>query len=228
MTETLHAPEQVSAEQPQNDRKKLFIGGGLVGALVLGAGGYFLLGSGGGSTDAADTSAVVKHVVKHVEKPATPVASVKAGTKAATKPVTLPPTSTVALGRDPFKPLYVAPAAPGAGTTGTTGAPGTTPTTPSTGGATGTATTGTAPAATTPYLLQLQSVDSSNTQLRKYTFVVAGLNRAVVQSQKFGKYGELVVLAVTTNGAGKVTGALVQVGDANPFSMKLGEKATVA
>jgi hypothetical protein len=228
MTDTM---TPITAAEPEGDldkRKRLMVLGGVGAAAVLGAAGYLLLGGGSSTTASNQPYVPLKSRVAATAAPAKAAALTKA--KAVTKPTTvLPAASQVKLGRDPFIALYVQPAAAAPGTT----SPGTTPgTTTGTGTATGTTPTGTTPgttsAATTPYVLQLKSVDSSNPQLRKYTFVVAGRAKSVVQNQKFGKYGELVVLAVTTSSSGKVTGALVQVGDANPFSMKVGEKSTVA
>jgi hypothetical protein len=214
MTDTMMEAPVLDTPPPSRDRKTVLVAGGVVAALALGFGGYKLMSGG----DPVAAPLLVKHLVKPVVQPVTPVAPVKAATKPKAKPVALPPTSTTPLGRDPFKPLYVVPpvAVPVTATTTTTAAAPTA------------AAPASDPAATPSYVISLKSVDSSNPQLRKYVFVVSGVSKSVVQSQKFGKYGELVVLAVTTNSSGKVTGALVQVGDGTPFTLKIGEKATVA
>ena len=56
---------------------------------------------------------------------------------------------------------------------------------------------------------------------------MAGKSVTVIPAQRFGKYGELVVLAYTRNAAGTATGVIIQVGDDNPIDIKIGEKVSV-
>ena len=226
MTETTFpfsdAPEESDAPAP--NRRNLLLAGGLAAVLLVGGGGYYLLGS-----SSADDAAVAF--------PPRPVHAGAPAAKSAVKPVTkakpaaatkVPVKSTEHLGHDPFKPLYVqpvaaaAPLAPAA-TTGTTPvtAPGVTGTTPTT------TTTGTTPATGTSYTLQLVSVSKPSPEARFFVFKVAGVSKTVIPAQRFGKYGELIVLAYTKTASGTVTGAIIQVGDDSPMGVAIGEKVTV-
>jgi hypothetical protein len=49
----------------------------------------------------------------------------------------------------------------------------------------------------------------------------------VIPAQRFGKFGEIVVLATEGNDAGKVVGAVIQVGDDSPLDVKIGESVSV-
>ena len=53
------------------------------------------------------------------------------------------------------------------------------------------------------------------------------LSTTVIPAQRFGKYGEIVVLAYEKNTAGKVTGAIIQVGDDSPIDVMIGETVSV-
>lgn len=192
--------------------KRVVVLGGVAAAAVLGFAGYHFLLAGGSSTDEVESLGLPK---PSVTKKVAPTAT-KAKTPAKAKPASVPAATTVKLGRDPFLALYTVPvaAAPAAGsgdtTTGTTTTPGTT--TGSTGGVTTSA----------PYSLALKSLTASS-----FTFTYGGATKSVVQGQKFGKYGELVVLSTAKNAKGAVVGALIQVGDDDPVTIKLGEKLTV-
>lgn len=230
MTETTFpfndAPEE--SDPPAPNRRNLLLAGVLAAVLLVGAGGYYLFGS-----SSADDSAVAFTP--------RPVHSGAPATKAAVKPVTkakpavatkVPAKSTEHLGHDPFKALYVQPVAaaapltpaavPGA-TTGT--APATAPVV--TGSTPTTTTTGTTPAAGTSYALQLVSVSKPSPETRFFVFKVAGVSKTVIPAQRFGKYGELIVLAYTKTASGTVTGAIIQVGDDSPMGVAIGEKVTV-
>ena len=206
--------DNVAAEGGNRTRIVAF---GALGAVVLGAGGYFLL-SGGGDDAATEAFVAPKGKPKVVAaKPAT-------NAKPAAKPAQLPAATSVRLGRDPFLALYIEPK--GAPAEGAAVPP--TTTTPVGTGTTGT-TTGTTGSTATPterYTLTLKSV-SGTSELRKYVFVYGGASHTVVTGQKFGKYGELVVLGMTTKNGSIVTGALIQVGDDDPVTIDLGEKLTV-
>lgn len=234
MTETTFpfndAPEE--SEAPAPNRRNLLLAGGLAAVLLVGGGGYYLFGS----SSADDTAVAFTPRPVRVGAPAakTAVKPVpKAKPAAATK---VPAKSTEHLGHDPFKALYVQPvaaaaplvpaAAPGA-TTGTT--PATSPVAAGTAtGTTGpTTTTGTTPATGTSYVLQLVSVTKPMPETRFFIFKVAGVSKTVIPAQRFGKYGELIVLAYTKTASGTVTGAIIQVGDDSPMGVAIGEKVTV-
>ena len=99
-------------DEPAQSRRSLLVLGAVGGALALAAGGYFLLGRGGG----AGASELVAQPTSRTPVVATVPTRAK-------KPVVLPAVSKVRLGRDPFLALYippvVSPAATGSGTTGT-------------------------------------------------------------------------------------------------------------
>jgi hypothetical protein len=225
MTQTPFAPAQAPAPQAEQieeqagSRRTALVAGGLVAALVLGGGGYFLLSGGSDSSDQASAPPVS---FAHHPRPAAP----KPATAKAAKPaVKVPATSTVPIGRDPFKALYVQPAAAPAGS-GATGS-----TAPATGSTTGTSTgtaTGTAPAPTASYALTLLKVSGgTNGSAPLFTWSVGGTSKTVLAAQKFGKYGELVTLSWVRSSAGRAIGAVVQVGDDEPVAVRLGEKITV-
>src|SRR3954469_18254449 len=88
------------------NRRNLLIVGAIVGALVLGLVAFFLL-KGGGNSNPAPSGAVVHQVLPPAKAPAAK----------GPKPLKLPKVYKGHIGRDPFKALYVAPAAaPGAAT----------------------------------------------------------------------------------------------------------------
>jgi hypothetical protein len=200
-------------EDGERSRKAVLVAGGVAAALVLGAGGWFLLGGNSSSTDAAFVS----------HRPAARPAAVKP--KAAPKAVVkkLPTAYKAPLGRDPFRALYVLPVAAPAPTAApvaaappaTTGTTGTTSTTP------GTTT------ATSRYPLKLVSISKPQPEVRFFTWLVDGKKTVVIPAQRFGKVGELVVLAYTKNAAGNATGAVIQVGDDSPIDVLIGESVSV-
>ena len=230
MTETTFpfsdAPEE--SEAPAPNRRNLLLAGGLAAVLLVGGGGYYLLGS----SSADDSAVAFPSRPVHAGAPARKTAAepvTKAKPAAATK---VPAKSVEHLGRDPFKALYVQPVAaaaplapaavPGA-TTGTSPAtaPVVTGTTPTTTPAS------TTPAAGTSYTLQLVSISKPSPEARFFGFKVAGVSKTVIPAQRFGKYGELIVLAYTKTASGTVTGAIIQVGDDSPMGVAIGEKVTV-
>lgn len=231
MTETLTAP--VAEEATESKRKPVLLAGGLAAVLALAGGGYLLLSGGGSSSDAG--SFTVRPAV-HRALPAKPLAKTAAKAPTAAKPAALlPAATTVALGRDPFIPLYVQPAAPAAGA-GTTAAAPTATTAPATSttststttGSTATGTSGTGTVATTAYALQLVSITKVTGSGRTYTFTYGGVTKKVLEGQRFGKYGEITVLGVTTKAPNDTaTGAIIQVGDDEPFTVMIGEKVSV-
>lgn len=229
MTETLTAPPAPVDEDTGGaaNRKPLLIAGGLVAVLALAGGGYLLLG-GGSSSDAS-----LAPIARGVPKAAAPAAAkpaAKAAAKAAKPTALLPAATTVALGRDPFIPLYVQPAAPAAGAaTATTTTPTTAPATTTSTGSTSTASTGgTTTLATAAYGLKLVSITKVTGTGRTYMFSYGGASKGVLEGQRFGKYGEITVLGVTTKAPNDTaTGAIIQVGDDEPFTVMIGETVTV-
>ncbi len=115
----------------------------------------------------------------------------------------------------------------GSPSTGSTGKDANVPSGTSTGGSS----TGTPPPATTagtaPYPLMLVSISRPSPEARYFTFTLSGVRKVVLPGQRFGKYGELVVLAYTRTSDGTATGAVVQVGDDSPIDVRIGEKVTV-
>jgi hypothetical protein len=207
------------AEAGDGNRKAVFVAGGLAAALVLGAGGWFLLGA--GSSDGATASAFVPKVSSR-SAAVTPK-------KAVTPLKKLPVAYKAELGRDPFKALYVLPVA-GPLTPTTTTPTTTTPTGTGTTTTTGTGTTPTTPGTTTAstrYALKLVSISKPQPEVRFFTWLVAGQAKTVIPAQRFGKVGEIVVLAYEKNAAGTATGAIIQVGDDSPIDVKIGETVSV-
>jgi hypothetical protein len=214
---TDHTFDAPAADEPAK-RRNLVIAGGAAGLLVLGGAGFLLLngGSSGSVPSVATAMPKAPHVVKNASSP-------KKATAAAVK---LPAATTVQVGRDPFLALYVAPAA---GTSSPSGGTGT-----STSGSTGTGTgagattTGTAaPATTARYVLVLKTVTRDPGGAYLFNFTVDGTPKTVLPAQRFGKYGELVVLTYVKNSKGAATGAVVQVGDDSPIQVPLGVKVSV-
>ena len=211
------APGEEAApfEDGDSDRnKKALLAAGGVIALLLGAGAYFLLGSGGEAEDEAFVP--VKRAPRAVAAAPVPKAAAKK----------LPVAYKEQLGRDPFRALYVVPAAAPAAPAAPAAAP-VAPAAPTTTGTTS-AGTGAAPAApvTKRYTLKLTAI-SNNGEARLSTWSVDGTKTTVLPAQRFGKYGELVVLAFTKNAQGVVDGAILQVGDDSPMDVKLGESNSV-
>ena len=204
-------------EETEGSRKAVFVAGGVAAALVLAAGGWFLLG---GTGDDAANAAFVPH------KSVRPAA---VAPKTVTKPAKkLPVAYKERLGRDPFKALYLVPAAaPAAATTPTGTGTGTTPVVPVAG--TGTGTTPGTTTGTTRYPLKLVSISAAKPdEVRFFTWLVDGKKTVVIPAQRFGKVnGELVVLAYGKNAAGKATGAIIQVGDDSPIDVLIGETVSV-
>lgn len=207
MTETTTQVAPVSAEPSGSKRRNALVAGGLAAALALSGGGFLLL-SGGSSDDSG-------YVVPSARK-STTAGKTAAGRTAKPAVQTVPAVSKVRIGRDPFKPLYVQPVEAPAPTATTP--TGTSPTAAPTG------TSGLTTGAT--YALTLKKIAASG-DAKLYTFDVAGETKTVLAAQRFGKYGELVVLAWVKNSKGVPIGAVLQVGDDEPLSVKLGEKISV-
>jgi hypothetical protein len=201
----------LDADGDGQSKRTVVLAAGVAGALALGAAGYFLVLGGGSSDDAAATAPIMKR---------NPISRsvAKAPAKAVAKPLAkVPQVSTVRLGRDPFKALYVVPAA----------APAAAPTTAPATTTTGTTTTPGTTTGTKSYPLTLVKVTSDPGGAKLFTFSVDGVSKTVLPAQRFGKYGELVVLTYTKNSKGAVSGAVVQVGDDNPVELPIGGKISV-
>jgi len=158
-------------------RRKLLLVGAALGVLVLALAAFFLLKGGGSSAPAASSSLT----------PSAPVTTTKVvhHKASAKKPLTLPKHYKGHVGRDPFAPLYVEPAAAapstttdGSTTTTTTTTGGTTtPTDGSTGSTTGTTTH---KAVYRPIWLQLRRLSGN-----KVIFDVGYSNRSTLKVLRF-------------------------------------------
>ena len=84
------------------DRRKLLIVGGALGVVLLLVVAFFLMKGGSGSSTPVSSGAPAFHPAATAPKAAKPAH--------AAKPLTLPKAYKGHVGRDPFKPLYVAPA----------------------------------------------------------------------------------------------------------------------
>jgi hypothetical protein len=212
---------QADPAQDGDSRKPLLLVGGLVGALVLGAGAFLLLG--GGGADDSDEFALVPRA-------AGPVAEAPAAEPLAV--AVIPAASTDQVGRNPFKARYVEPAAASA------------PEAPA--AVTPVAAVETLPLPLLPpqqpvqivvqqapaeqqaaaeYPITLKSVEPTGPSGITYTWTIDGKDISVFQAQRFGKYGELVVLALESAEDGPK--AVLQVGDATPIRVKVGETVNV-
>jgi hypothetical protein len=207
------------SDEGEHNRKAVFVAGGVAAGLVLLAGGWFMFGGSGG-----DSATNLGAITPGVKRPAAAAPATVA--KAAKK---LPTAYTARLGRDPFKALYVVPAAAPVTTattpTGTTTTTGTSPTGTTTG------TTGTTPTSTTPtagrYTVKLVAISKPSPEVRTATWTVDGAKVVVIPAQRFGKFGEIVVLAYSQNATGAVDGAIIQVGDDSPMDVRIGESVSV-
>ena len=194
--------DDVDSASGDNRRKLLLVGAG-VGVLVLVIVAFFLL-KGGGSASSGDSGGFV---VPH--HPAKPAAAAPAA------PVTLPKHVTAPVGRDPFKPLYVQPAAAPSAAASTS-----TTSTTSTGGSTTTTTSSTP--TYHPVWIQLKSVSATSA-----TFQVGYSNgkslRAVSYTVKAPASGSKTTFAssqfaLLSDRSGSVT---VQYGDGTPMKLDM-------
>ena len=243
------APETASDEEGGRDRRTLLLAG-VLAAAVLGAGAWFFLGNG---DDAGADGGVVASASRSGSTGSTTPATTP--TPAPT-PTTLPPESKVAPGRNPFMSLPVAAAggggAPVAGTpvvapaaptpeTPPTSPPSSPPTSPGTatgtsGGAAAVPVTPTtapaptaAPAEPTPalYKLRLKGSEVRGGSVTKVEWVIDSKAFTVFPGQRFGKYGELVVLASRERPGAPGADIVIQVGDAKPLAVRQGQTVEV-
>lgn len=205
MTDNAFLPPAEDESQTGGSRRTVLVAGGLAVAVALAGGGYLLL-SGGSSTPAASQSVALPGVA-HLPSTATKPASTKAVAK---RVVLVPAVSTVPLGRDPFKPLYivpvVAPATAAPTTTSTTGTP-----------------TSTTPATTVPatHTVKLTSVYGTGTNTTG-VFAVDTKTQLARAGSVFGPTQEVKLLSLTRSASGVWTASL-QVGDGQPFDAPTGQ-----
>lgn len=209
------------------DRRLLLGAVGVAAAVAVG--GFVFLGGGDDAVDSSSSVVRNSPAVTKTQKAATTAA----GSRPAAKPATLPRPSTVTAGRNPFKALYLAPAA-GTGGAATGQAP--TPVTPLTPIAPAVPITPpttpvvipVAPAEEKPaaYTLRLDKVVGTDYRARS-TFTYGGKPITVIQGQRFGVYGELVVLNFGKRPGTATLDVLVQVGDGAPFAMRVGQTRQV-
>jgi hypothetical protein len=198
----------------------MVVGAGAV-VLALAAGGWFLLGGSGGSSD-EPMAMPVHHLVQPGKAP-------KAAAAGATKKATvLPAVSKAQLGRDPFVALYIAPAMT------TTGSASGSTVTPTTTTSTGNSSTGNSSTTTSPtttytapktYALKLSRVYGSGSD-RTAVFVIAGRTQVAKVGSTFGPTSELKLLSVSQNAKG-VWVATLQEGDSDPFDAITGQRIYV-
>jgi hypothetical protein len=212
--DTFAPPAEAPVEEAGRSRRTVLVAGGAAAALVLGGGGYFLLSGGSDSTPESAAPISLPHAVRPAAKaPAKP---------AAKKPVVkVPATSTVPLGRDPFRALYIAPVATAVvpASTGTTGT--STPTTPTQPAGGTTTPAQPVPAAPTSYKLVLTRVYGSGKDLTG-VFSVGGKTMLAKVGSVFGPTGELKLLSLSESPKGVWT-ATLQVGDSEPVDASRGE-----
>ncbi len=241
MTQNAISAEQ--AEEGGRDPKTVILAG-VLAAAVLGAGAFFFLG---GSSDGSVADAAAPTITRTVAK--TKPSPLPA-------PAAMPAPATVVGGKNPFKVLYTAPVAKattgsqGNGSSsgsGSSSGPSGSSTPSGSSSGTGSSGTGGGPAigstsGSTPiilptappaqvvneaYVLELVSIaPAGGDTVRTTSWVVDGTPVAsVFVGQRFGKHGELVVLALGTDGKGETV--LLQVGDAAPRLIHVGEKGPV-
>ncbi len=235
MTQNAISAEQ--AEEGGRDPKTVILAG-VLAAAVLGAGAFFFLA---GSSDESVADAAAPTITRTVAK--TKPSPLPA-------PAEMPAPATVVGGKNPFKVLYTAPVEKAPATTsGAQAGSGTAGSGSSGSGSSGSGSSGsgstvsigskTDPAGVVlpsppeaakpdePYVLELVSIAPvGGDTVRTTSWVVDGKPVAsIFVGQRFGKHGELVVLALGTDDKGETV--LLQVGDAAPRSIHAGEKGPV-
>lgn len=192
------------------NRRNLMIVGAIVGVLVLGIVAFFLLKAGGSPSKSGDGFVAPHH-------PARPAVA------AAPAPVTLPKHVAAPVGRDPFKALYVAPAAapsaaPGSTTT-TTASSSTSSTSTSTSSGSGSTSTSTT-ATYHPVWVELHSITSTTA-----TFDVGYSNGKTLRAVRYSGVkapapgsrttfaGSFALLSIRSGSA------VVQYGDGTPVRL---------
>jgi len=192
-----------------NRRKLLLVAAGL-GVLVLVVVAFFLLKSGGSSTNTDSSFTVPRHPAKAASAPHAPAT------------VTLPKVVNAPTGRDPFKPLYVAPPPKAAAPAPAPSVPTTTTTIPA--GSTSGTTTAPAPATYAPVWIELVSVNGT----KSATFMVGYSNGKSLKTSTYSNvlaptnslrtdFGNVFSLLSIQDGV-----ATVQFGDGSPFDLSPG------
>ena len=195
-------PSSDAGNGGDDNRRKLAIVGAAVGVLVLGIVAFFLLKGGGSAGTQDQTFTVTHHPTKSVPAAAPPV-------------VKLPKHVAAPVGRDPFKALYVAPAAAPAGATTSTSS--TTQT--STGGTTTTPTGSGGTTSTTPTYhpvwVQLHSFTTSTA-----TFDVGYSNGKTLKAVRYSAVKPLHNFASSFELLSIRNGTVtVKYGDGSPFQL---------
>jgi hypothetical protein len=203
-------PAGFEDEDGGNDnRRKLILVGAALGVLVLAVVAFFLLKSGGSSSSSDSSFSVPHHAAKAAAAPKAPAA------------VTLPKVVNAPAGRDPFKPLYVAPAPKPVAPAAAPSVPTTTTTIPA-GSSSGS--TAPAPAAYAPVWIELVSVNGT----KSATFTVGYSNGKALRTSTYSNvlaptnslrtdFGNVFSLLSLQDGA-----ATVQFGDGSPFDLTPG------
>lgn len=216
------AQEAEAEAEPASRTRKLVALGGLA-AVALGAGAFFLLGG----SDAPEQELGAAAPGPAATAPA-PAAS----------PAALPVASTVELGRNPFKALYVQPAVAPAAAPAVAA-----PTAPTSGGTvqqpaptTGTAppppppapapTTAKPPPADQLHEVQLASASGTGDDLRA-VFTVDGKQYTVKIGDTFGPTKHLLLISLQQGPGDDDWTAVVQVGDGDPFDVVTGDPVFV-
>ena len=232
--------ETADPEVDPGSRRRTLVAGGALAAVVLAAGAFFLLGG----NDAAE------------QELAAPSGAPAAAPAPSASPSTLPVASKIELGRNPFKALYVQPAAapatsatsapsapPTGGTTGstgsTTGSTGRTPSfpvpqlpttspppAPSTGSGTGSGTGSLPPAPVSQQKLQLVSAKHVGEE-HLAIFKIDGVQQTVKVGETFGPTKHLLLVSLQQGPADDQWTAVVQVGDGDPFDVVTGSPVFV-
>lgn len=207
--------EAPAVDEEGGSRRPLLLVGGLVGALALGASAFLLLGGGGADDELA----------LGVAPPLPPAATAPEAQPEAV--AVIPAASTEAVGRNPFKARYIAPVAAPAPAEAPAAAPVAPPAPPPINLVIQQPAPAPAPAeqeeAPATYKLTLKSISDPQPEARFVTWSWEDKDVTVLPGQRFGKYGELVVLAFTQSAEGAVDGVILQVGDDAPFDAKLGQ-----
>ncbi|MBC7680513.1 MAG: hypothetical protein H7233_16235 [Pseudorhodobacter sp.] len=224
-------------DEPTGDRRRNVIALGALAAVLVGGGAYFLLS---GGSDTADEFAFTPAVPR-------PAAAASPSPQAAVK---LPVATKIAIGRNPFKALYVqpvvaaaapvtdpaAPAPTGGGTPIVIVSPGDTPTGPTTSTPTtsrptsaspdGPAATAAPEPAVKEYKLILKRVFGDGSNLSA-VFTVDGKQMTAKVGSTFGPTAEIKLLSLQQGPKDEQWTAVLQVGDGSPFDVVTGEPVFV-
>jgi hypothetical protein len=211
------APAPVVEAEEKSGNKKAVLGLGALAAVVLGAGAFLFLG-GSGDEELDDFTL----------PPRKPAAAAPA--PSATPAAKLPAVAKVALGRNPFRALYIQPAAaPAVPETPTGAAPA-----PADPGAVAPATGGTAPGTGTPaqeptakeYKLVLLRVFGEGAD-QSAVFSIDGKQQTAKVGTTFGAHAEILLIELTQGPKEEQWTAVLQVGDGDPFDVVTGVPAYV-